>query len=407
MSAVWLSKFPRHPDSLGIFFPTWAQNPTPLNRQNPAETLIPPLLLCLSESLSAPLSSPGDDRKIHQNPSSKSNKRSDFCARMDHASKEYQNGEAKAKSWKSKKRQWTTREDEALIEALHEIYSTGWKTENGNFKGGYTTALEKALKSKLPGCNLKASPHIESRLKILKKHCNAISDIRESHKVHWNEEEHTVVCEDDDVWNEWVKDHPDAKALKNKVFPYYEDLCIVFGRNRMNGKGAETVMDAVEEVDGELGNNNIPLMAVAEEADVDASQDDAEAAQSASASRPYRKRKRLSASNASLERSISSDDASSGLGEIAKVMKTYLETTSQQFSILSRLLGSQEAAEKDTADRRRKVNGELKRIQNLNLQARLRAASLIVSDPAKVDLFLSLTDDDRREWVSMLLTGLL
>ncbi|KAK6922289.1 hypothetical protein RJ641_012796 [Dillenia turbinata] len=159
------------------------------------------------------------------------------------------------------------------------------------------------------------------------------------------------------------------KLSETKYVPYCEVLCIIVRRNQVIGKGAETVIDAVEEVGGELGNNDIPLMAVADEADdVHTSADDAEAAQSASASRPYGKRKHLSTSNASTERSISSDSTSPGIGEIAKVIKTYLETTKQQFSILSRLLGSQEAAEKDTAEKRRKVNGELKRIPNLNLQ---------------------------------------
>ncbi|KVH42631.1 Protein of unknown function DUF247, plant, partial [Cynara cardunculus var. scolymus] len=33
---------------------------------------------------------------------------------------------------------------------------------------------------KLPGCNLKASPHIESRLKTLKKHCDAITNMKDA-----------------------------------------------------------------------------------------------------------------------------------------------------------------------------------------------------------------------------------
>nr|GFA67087.1 hypothetical protein [Tanacetum cinerariifolium] len=37
----------------------------------------------------------------------------------------------------------------------------------------------------------------------------------------------TLICYDDDEWGDWVKDHSDAKGLKNKPFPYYNDQLAV------------------------------------------------------------------------------------------------------------------------------------------------------------------------------------
>lgn len=374
--------------------------------------------------------------------------------------------EANGKERRTKitKRKWNKKEDEVLVAALLELCDAGWKRDNNIFRSGYTSVLEKELKSKLPGRNLKASPHIESRLKTLKKHCDAITDMRGARGIHWNKEEHTVICEDDDIWEDWVKFHPDAKGLRNRPFLHYDDLYIIFGKNRGNQKGignnqshADKVFDGEEASnspgnnganckgvqteydcrelvhentnnnaqtivadDGSNGDNRVILEAVeiapqepeeeeennhAENVvigsdDVDVSSNGVEGSHmhiqgdSTSERRSNKKRR-------------NSSDRSYGFGEVAKIFGTFLKKYDEQFNLLFGLVGRQAAADKASAERRANLNGELMKIPNLSLQARLRAATLIVGDPPKLDLFYSLTDDDRREWVSMLLTGLI
>lgn len=112
----------------------------------------------------------------------------------------------KEKRTKITKRKWNKKEDEVLVGALLELCNAGWKRGNNIFRSGYTSVLEEDLKSKLPGRNLKASPHIESRIKTLKKHCDAITEMRGGARgIEWNKEKLTVICEDDDVWENWVK----------------------------------------------------------------------------------------------------------------------------------------------------------------------------------------------------------
>ncbi|KAI3689365.1 hypothetical protein L2E82_47320 [Cichorium intybus] len=62
---------------------------------------------------------------------------------------------------------------------------TGWKRDNNIFRSGYRTVLEKKLKSKLPGCNLEATPQTESRLKTFKKHCDAITNMKDAFGIEW------------------------------------------------------------------------------------------------------------------------------------------------------------------------------------------------------------------------------
>ncbi|CAL5322761.1 unnamed protein product [Camellia sinensis] len=58
----------------------------------------------------------------------------------------------------------------------------------------------------------------------------------------------------------------------------------------------------------------------------------------------------------------------------------------------------------DLSQQRRLVNAELLKLPMSNTQ-RLIAASMIVKDEDKVDLFFSLDENDKMEWVSLLLEG--
>ncbi|KAK1390312.1 DNA-binding storekeeper protein-relatedtranscriptional regulator [Heracleum sosnowskyi] len=105
------------------------------------------------------------------------------------------------------KRKWTEDEDEKLVEALLELVNTGnFKADNG-FKPGYLTFLENSLQIKLPKAGLKGRPHIESRMKTLKKDFTAVYDIRygaNSSGFGRNSEEH-VVTAPRDVWVQYLK----------------------------------------------------------------------------------------------------------------------------------------------------------------------------------------------------------
>ncbi|KAI3467597.1 hypothetical protein Pfo_024260 [Paulownia fortunei] len=374
------------------------------------------------------------------------------------------------------KKKWTPKEDAVLIAALSELCNAGWKRENGIFKSGYTAALERKLKSRLPGCNIKASPHIESRLKLLKRQYDAITEMQRAAGMQWDNKENILICEDDDVWEEWVQTHTDAKGLRNKQFPYYNDLHFSFG-NRGTRKGINNELDGDKVLDDEDNNAATNLMvddsfeeddtgnyeafqngSFDKEVDLRANNNGVTIGGVDSVIEQYKKRKVQrdvirNASNCSIlpdhegssdqsddstgtnrsndenlladaiirtgtqpcastnkvlnKKSCNSDSGSSELGELAKIFGTFLEKYQEHLSLLAEIIGRETAAEKIAGEKRARLNGELTKLPNLNLQARLRAASLIVTDSAKLDLFYSLSKEERREWVSMLLTGLI
>ncbi|XVE86647.1 hypothetical protein DITRI_Ditri18aG0051500 [Diplodiscus trichospermus] len=65
----------------------------------------------------------------------------------------------------------------------------------------------------------------------------------------WDDVNKCVTC-DTDVWNDWVKGHKDVVGLR-KFFPHFDELAIIFGKDRVTEDGAEASTDAVENIEVE------------------------------------------------------------------------------------------------------------------------------------------------------------
>ena len=124
-----------------------------------------------------------------------------FCIDMENTNSEHVN-EGK----KGTKFQWIAEEDDKLVECLLEL--TGdvkWKADNG-FKPRFIAKLEELMEKKLLGCGIKASPHIESRYKTLRRQYRAIADMLgpNASGFGWNDNEKMVVVEKI-FFEDWVK----------------------------------------------------------------------------------------------------------------------------------------------------------------------------------------------------------
>ncbi|KAF9622820.1 hypothetical protein IFM89_034055 [Coptis chinensis] len=45
----------------------------------------------------------------------------------------------------------------------------------------------------------------------------------------WDESLRTVKAKSEQVWDEYIKAHPDAEAIRTNGCPYYKQLCVIFG----------------------------------------------------------------------------------------------------------------------------------------------------------------------------------
>ncbi|XVF57243.1 hypothetical protein PTKIN_Ptkin06aG0189100 [Pterospermum kingtungense] len=104
------------------------------------------------------------------------------------------------------------------------------------------------METRLPQSKLKTEPHIESRVKTLRRQYNAIAEMLALRSgFGWDDVEKCLIASKD-VFNDWVRSHPNAKGLRNKALPHYDDCAVIFGRDRATRLGAETTADAVEQI---------------------------------------------------------------------------------------------------------------------------------------------------------------
>ncbi|XP_058217358.1 uncharacterized protein LOC131328428 [Rhododendron vialii] len=139
---------------------------------------------------------------------------------------------------KQKRRSWRKREEDALMKCMLTEAAERRKADNG-FKTGYFTHLEKELEKVLPGCNLKANPHIDSKVRYWKCVWAKIVDITNLSGYGWDAVNKRIDV-DQVVWDAYEKANPKkAQGLYGKSFPYFEDWQTIFGKDRATGAAAE------------------------------------------------------------------------------------------------------------------------------------------------------------------------
>ncbi|KAL2926876.1 putative tyrosine-protein phosphatase OCA1 [Bienertia sinuspersici] len=133
------------------------------------------------------------------------------------------------------KRFWIAEEDKALINALHELSTDPhWKCENG-FRNGYMNRLEELIEKAIPGCGLKSSPHIDSRLKTLVGKFKAITQMLATSGFKWDDERN-MISMDRSVYVEYCKSHPNCNNLYDIPFPHLHAMTEIYGKDYATGK---------------------------------------------------------------------------------------------------------------------------------------------------------------------------
>lgn len=90
-----------------------------------------------------------------------------------------------------------------LVEILLQLHDEGNYKVDGNFKHSHLKEIEKLLEERLPGCNLRAKPYIESKMKTLKQNFALIHDMlirRNCSDFGWDSKKQVFIVEKP-VWD--------------------------------------------------------------------------------------------------------------------------------------------------------------------------------------------------------------
>ncbi|XP_057427857.1 uncharacterized protein At2g29880-like [Lotus japonicus] len=286
---------------------------------------------------------------------------------------------------KRDRRQWSNDEDEALLDILIEAVNQGQKYENGQFKGNTLKAAEAKLEKKFPGCGIKVKPHIESAMKRLKGVYNVVYDMLNQSGFGWDDEKKMIKVDSEDVWNEYIKSHPNAKDYRNARIPLLEKLAYAFGKDRATGKLAYSPADVVEELD--------------KEEEEQAHHDDVRVEMTPTSSvNKSQCRKDDLVESQSRKKNRGANLIANSISELGNTLGKWLELSAERLAEASNSL----KVDKDMFDDSRGVMDELLKM-GLTDQERYAAGDKIMSMPHRVHMFWACHGEDRLKFVKSLI----
>uniref|UniRef100_A0A2N9H846 Myb/SANT-like domain-containing protein n=1 Tax=Fagus sylvatica TaxID=28930 RepID=A0A2N9H846_FAGSY len=261
------------------------------------------------------------------------------------------------------KRKWTPAEDIKLVEALVEYHQEREGSPENKFKPGYLKVLEGKLSTKLPNW-----PNTSG--------------------FGWDNVRKCVTAEND-VWDAYVQGHKGAGSFRNKSFPLYEELCIVYAKDHATGKDAQTPADVIEELETDIDdtNHNVGIGLDGIHEDVSCTQIPTTGGRVEGIS--ARKRKKKGQNN--------EDNMMQVMKEVASMLGSQLKDASDNLS--KAVIGT------IMSENRSRINEELSKVVGLTIKERHKATKLIVCQHELIDVFFSVPDEEKEEWVKGLING--
>ncbi|KAL8519020.1 hypothetical protein ACS0TY_010097 [Phlomoides rotata] len=131
------------------------------------------------------------------------------------------------------RRSWSVRKEQVLSEVMKKIVLEGWKTENG-FKIGYLNLLSTYMKLVFPNTDLKPEPDINSRITVWKRNYHSLFEILKNTGVGLDSTTKMIEATDEQ-WDAFMKVDPNARLMRSKSWPLYDDWYEIFGNSRATG----------------------------------------------------------------------------------------------------------------------------------------------------------------------------
>ncbi|XP_074303744.1 uncharacterized protein LOC141638226 [Silene latifolia] len=295
------------------------------------------------------------------------------------------------------KRFWTKEEDNALVAALSDLNADPhWKCENG-FRNGYMVRLEEIISKAIPGCGLKALPHIDSRLKTLVTKFRAIVQMLGTSGFKWDDERQMISVERS-VYDEYCKVHPNCKNLYGHAFPHLNALLEVYGKDYATGKPAEGFVEAIDNME-----KSATVQVMIDSSD----EEDAIVSGNAESTPPLKKVKRehtFKRKGGKKESGSSSNSELASLQGFMKDMNVHLSTMANVMFRADEREQRADEREREISEKSEKVLDVLLALEGITPQEALEVAPILTAQPNKLMIFFKCPDELKCVYVKSLFT---
>ncbi|MFQ6646408.1 hypothetical protein Gotur_019341, partial [Gossypium turneri] len=195
----------------------------------------------------------------------------------------------------------------------------------------------------------------------------------------WDEHRQLVVAEDA-VWNSYLNRHKEAGQFRHRSFPYYDQLTVIYAKDRATGKDAQTAADIIQEINVEdlQTHNQIQTKGV-----------------------PHIQRRKKKNSDAS-------DHISSSFHDVATLLAENMRAIGEQISrsIASDVVVQQKSKEFQIIQEKAiNLYPTLCETEGLTVDERYRVLSKIPDHPTQMLIFFSLPSSMWLEWVRRFLAN--
>ncbi|KAL9238636.1 hypothetical protein vseg_013032 [Gypsophila vaccaria] len=275
------------------------------------------------------------------------------------------------------KRFWTAEEDKVLVTALSDLANDPhWKCGNG-FKNGYMVRLEEVVNKAIPGCGLKALPHIDSRLKTLVNKFRAIVQMLGTSGFKWDSER-SMISVERSVYDEYCKVHSNAKNLYGHAFPHFNALMEIYGKDYPIGKSFECFIDAIDNTE-----KSTPVQTLCDSSDDEHPITSENDNQSVEAAPPSKKAKR---EHESERKGGEKECESASTSELASLQAIMIEMN-VHLSTIANVMSRAAEREQQRVEKNEKVLDELLSLEGITPHQALEVAQILTGQPHKLLIF--------------------
>uniref|UniRef100_K3XKR5 Myb/SANT-like domain-containing protein n=1 Tax=Setaria italica TaxID=4555 RepID=K3XKR5_SETIT len=273
---------------------------------------------------------------------------------------------------------------------------SGWKVDTGH-KSGYLSFIEKELAKRLPNAHIKADPHIQSKVKTLKKLLSYILDIQQSGSGFGWDDERKMVVGDKDQFMGWAKSRPGAAALYGKPFVNFDKLFEIYASDLAKGAKAKGPGDQFD-LHEELSSADVTEQTQQIDSAVDShSQPPCHGSYSSSGVKSLAGRKRV----------ILDDNVlASEFSNISKALNTLVEAETANAAAMNAMQSAftlEFEAQKRTDERREQLFSVLKKLSGFSRDQIVKAVLVIGQNEKRINLLFTTPDELKSEFVHQVL----